>query len=225
MPLVFAMPKGRIASEFEPLLTQVGLKPASDYYDDESRSLQFATANPDVSIIRTRAFDVPTFTAYGGAHFGVAGGDVLAEFDYPDLYAPLDLNVGLCRLSLAAPTHIGLEDLKGLSHVRVATKYPNLTRSFFAERGIQAECIKLSGAMELAPKLGLTDYIVDLVSSGQTLKSNGLHELLTISKISSKLIIHRQTYKTQQTQMQQWIDMFRSAVANRAAAHIGDEHA
>ena len=213
MSLTFAIPKGRIGQEVLPLLKAVGVQPEADYFDDQSRALRFATNQDDLSIIRARSFDVATFAAYGAAHFGVAGSDVLMEFDYPDLYAPLDLNIGHCRLSLAAPEHIELEDLKGLSHVRVATKYPNMTRKFFAEQGIQAECIKLNGAMELAPNLGLTDYIVDLVSSGQTLKSNGLHELMTISKISSRLVIHRQTFKTKQAQMQEWIEKFRGVVS------------
>lgn len=214
MTLIFAIPKGRISDELIPVLEQVGLKPEADYFDKASRSLSFKTANADVDIIRARAFDVATFTAFGGAHFGVAGSDVLMEFDYPDLYAPLDLNIGKCRLSLAAPKHIELEDLKGLSHVRVATKYPNLTSKFFADQGIQAECIKLNGAMELAPQLGLTDYIVDLVSTGQTLKSNGLKELMTISNVSSRLVMHRQAYKTMQVQMQEWIEAFRRATSN-----------
>lgn len=214
MSYIFALPKGRIADELIPMFTDLGMQPEVDYFNKESRSLKFATQNPDISIIRARAFDVATFVAYGGAHIGVAGSDVLMEFDYPDLYAPLDLNIGICRLSLAAPSHITLDDLKGLSHVRVATKYPNLTTKFFADMGIQAECIKLNGAMELAPSLGLTDYIVDLVSTGQTLKSNGLQELLTIMQVSSRLIVHRQTYKTKQAQLQPIFDKFKAAISH-----------
>lgn len=212
MSLIFAVPKGRIGQEVLPLLNAVGIQPHADYFDEDSRSLRFTTNIEGLSIIRARSFDVATFTAFGGSHIGIAGSDVLAEFDYPDLYAPLDLNIGHCRLSLAAPSSVNLQDLNGLSHVRVATKYPNLTKKFFAERGIQAECIKLNGAMELAPNLGMTDYIVDLVSSGQTLASNGLRELLPITQISSRLIIHRQTFKTQQAEMQGWIEKFRGAV-------------
>lgn len=214
MNTILAVPKGRIGKDLEPLLAKVGLEIDAAYYDKDSRLLQFGTNMPETSVIRVRSFDVATFAAFGGAHIGIAGSDVLMEFDYPDLYAPLDLNIGICRLSLAAAKHVHLDDLKGLSHVRVATKYPNITRKFFADMGIQAECIKLNGAMELAPKLGLTDYIVDLVSSGETLKSNGLQELLTICQVSSRLIIHRQTFKTRQQEMQAWVEKFREAVAD-----------
>jgi ATP phosphoribosyltransferase len=134
------------------------------------------------------------------------------EFDYPDLYAPLDLNIGHCRLSLAAAEGTELESLKRMSHVRVATKYPNIARKYFADLGIQAECIKLNGAMELAPSLGLTQYIVDLVSSGATLKANGLRELATIANVSSKLVMHRQTFKTRHTEMNEWLSRFSEAI-------------
>ena len=216
MSFVFALPKGRIAEELDPLLKQVGVEPEADFYNKESRSLTFKTSRDELSIIRARAFDVATFAAWGAAHMGVAGSDVLMEFDYSDLYAPLNLNIGHCRMSLAAPAHVTLQDLKGLSHVRVATKYPNVTRRFFASQGIQAECIKLSGAMELAPSLGLTDYIVDLVSTGKTLESNGLKELMVVANVSSRLIIHRQTFKTRQAEMQEWIEKFKQAVAANA---------
>ena len=168
--LIFAVPKGRILKELLPLLAPCGIVPEDDFLNKESRKLRFATNNPNLDIIRVRAFDVATMVAYGGAHFGVVGSDVIEEFNYDNLYAPLDLDIGHCRLSVAAPTGVGCEDLKHCSHVRVATKYPNLTERYFAQRGIQAECIKLNGAMEIAPALGMASHIVDLVLSYLSLK-------------------------------------------------------
>jgi len=138
---------------------------------------------------------------------------VLMEFNYNDLYSPLDLQVGKCRLSLAVPAEIASEqDPSSWSHVRVATKYPHLTRQYYAERGIQAEVIKLNGAMELAPSLGLCRRIVDLVSTGSTLKANGLEEVETLTEISSRLIVNRPAFKTRPREISDWIERFKQAV-------------
>ncbi|MFA5121797.1 ATP phosphoribosyltransferase, partial [Zavarzinia sp.] len=175
---------------------------------------KFATANPNVSLIRVRAFDVATFVAFGAAHLGVAGNDVLMEFDYPELYAPLDLHIGHCRLSVAEPVDLaGRDDPTRWSHVRVATKYPHITRRHFAARGVQAECIKLNGAMELAPTLGLCRRIVDLVSTGDTLRANGLVEVEKIADISSRLVVNRAAFKTRVEEIGGWIDAFRGALS------------
>jgi ATP phosphoribosyltransferase len=160
-----------------------------------------------------RSFDVATFVAFGAAQLGVCGSDVLMEFDYPDLYAPLDLNIGHCRLCVAEPKDLPeKEEVSRASHLRVATKYPNVTRKYFAELGIQAECVKLNGAMELAPKLGLASRIVDLVSTGKTLKANGLKEAGTIAKVSSRLIVNRAAFKTRSAEIGGLIEKFRGAV-------------
>ncbi|MGQ2931070.1 MAG: ATP phosphoribosyltransferase, partial [Sphingopyxis sp.] len=153
-PIIFAIPKGRILDEALPLLAKVGIEPAADFFDPKSRALVFATNQPHVSLIRVRAFDVATFVAHGAAQLGIVGSDVIDEFDYSELYAPVDLGIGHCRLSLAGPAGSAPPGL-GSSHIRVATKYPATTRRWFAAQGIQAECIKLNGAMEIAPKLGL----------------------------------------------------------------------
>jgi ATP phosphoribosyltransferase len=212
-PLVIALPKGRISQEVAPLLKRVGIVPEQAFFDDEARQLQFACEGGDVALIRVRSFDVATFVAFGAAHMGVCGSDVLAEFDYPDIYAPLDLDIGHCRLSLAQPEQMApADDMARASHVRVATKYPNVTRQYFAEKGIQAECIKLSGAIELAPALGLAGRIVDLVSSGSTLRANGLVEAQTIMKVSSRLIVGRTAFKTRSLEVSGWIERFREAV-------------
>lgn len=212
-PIIIAIAKGRIQEEAVPILEKAGIFPEQSFFDEGSRQLQFACTNPDISIIRVRSFDVPTFVAFGAAQLGIAGSDVLSEFDYPDLYAPLDLNIGHCRLSIAESTGKNNPDLERISHVRVATKYPGITSRYFATKGVQAECIKLSGAMELAPKLELAPYIVDLVSSGRTLKENGLREVETIMKVSSRLIVNRAAFKTRNTEMSNIINLFREAVS------------
>jgi ATP phosphoribosyltransferase len=173
--LILALPKGRIMREAAPLLARAGIEPEAAFADPDARQLRFTTSHPDLDIIRVRSFDVATFVAFGAAHLGIAGADVLMEFDYPEIYAPIDLGIGQCRLAVAEPVEMaGSDDPRRWSHVRIATKYPEVTRRHFAARGVQAECVKLSGAMELAPSLGLSHRIVDLVDSGRTLKENGL---------------------------------------------------
>lgn len=194
--LTIAVPKGRILKELQPIMDAIGLKPDASFYDEESRALQFPTNFAHISLIRVRSFDVATFVAFGAAQLGVCGSDVLAEFDYSEIYAPLDLGIGTCRLSLAEPATLALsDDPERWSHVRVATKYPHITAKHFAARGVQAECIKLNGAMELAPKLGLAERIVDLVSSGATLKANGLVEVEKIADVTSRFIVNRTAFK------------------------------
>ena len=210
--LVLALPKGRILKELRPLLRHVGIEPEAEFENDDSRLLRFRTNLPNLSIIRVRSFDVATFVAFGAAHMGVAGSDVLMEFDFAELYAPLDLGIGKCRLSVAEPAALSeSDDPARWSHVRVATKYPELTKRHFAARGVQAECIKLNGAMELAPNLGLCRRIVDLVSTGSTLKANGLVEIEKIMDVSSRLIVNRAAFKTRSDDISRWIDQFREA--------------
>jgi ATP phosphoribosyltransferase len=212
-PLTIAVPKGRILSELQPLMQATGIYPEEAFFDEDSRQLQFSCKGAPINLIRVRSFDVPTFVAFGGAHVGVAGSDVLMEFDYNDLYQPLDLNIGLCRLSIAVlEKNAAAIRRNAESHVRVATKYPNITRNYFAARGMQAECIKLNGAMELAPSLGLAPRIVDLVSSGKTLAANGLIETDVITQVSSRLIINRAIFKTRSDEMSDLIAAFREAV-------------
>ncbi|BDW90027.1 MULTISPECIES: ATP phosphoribosyltransferase [Thalassospira] len=214
--LVLALPKGRILDEVMPLVRSAGIEPEAAFDDPKSRALRFATNHPHIDIIRVRSFDVATFVAFGAAHIGVCGNDVLMEFDYPDIYAPLDLNIGHCRIAVAEPEEmIEGDDPSRWSHVRVATKYPNITRTHFAKRGVQAECIKLNGAMELAPTLGLCRRIVDLVSTGNTLKANGLREIEHVADVTSRLIVNRAALKTRPTDIQPWIDRF-SEVLNAA---------
>ncbi|OYQ33856.1 ATP phosphoribosyltransferase [Niveispirillum lacus] len=213
--LVLALPKGRILDEVRPLLHHVGIVPEADFDNPKSRALKFDTNLPHVKIIRVRSFDVATFVAFGAAHLGVCGSDVLMEFDYPELYTPLDLGIGKCRIAVAEPVDLSAsDDPSRWSHVRVATKYPDITRRHFAARGVQAECIKLNGAMELAPNLGLCSRIVDLVSTGTTLKANGLVEIEHIADISSRLVVNRAAFKTRHGEIQGWIDRFQEAIGN-----------
>ncbi len=205
--LVLALSSGRILKEVMPLLRRAGIVPEAEFDDPESRLLRFRTNDPLLDIVRARAFDVATLVAFGAAHLGVAGNDVIVEFDYSELYAPLDLGIGKCRLSVAEPADLaGRDDPRKWSHVRVATKYPNVARKHFARRGVQAECIKMNGAIELAPALGLARRIVDLVSSGATLKANGLVEVEHIADVTSKLIVNRAALKTRHRDVQSLVD-------------------
>ncbi len=211
--LILALPKGRILSEVTPLLRLAGIEPESAFTDKSARKLRFATNIPGLDIIRVRSFDVANFVAFGAAHLGIAGADVLMEFGYPEIYEPLDLDIGHCRMSVAEPeAMVGEDDPRTWSHVRVATKYPGITKRHFARRGVQAECIKLNGAMELAPQLGLCSRIVDLVSTGETLKANGLVEIERIADITSRLAVNRAAWKTRADEIGPWIERFAGAV-------------
>ena len=216
--LVLALPKGRILEEVMPIVRRAGIEPEADFDNPKSRKLAFSTNHANIDIIRVRSFDVATFVAFGAAHLGIAGADVLMEFDNPEIYAPVDLKIGYCRMSVAESKELGDEDDPSTwSHVRVATKYPEITKKHFASRGVQAECIKLNGAMELAPLLGLSKRIVDLVSTGATLKANGLVEVEVIAEITSRLAVNRTAWKTRPDEIGQWIERFREAVDAQAS--------
>ena len=216
--IVLAVPRGRILRDVMPLVRRVGIEPEPEFDDPGSRRLLFATNRADVQLVRVRSFDVATFVAFGAAEIGVAGNDVLMEFDYPEMYAPVDLKVGRCRLVVAEPAEMMAgDDPSRWSHVRVATKYPEITRRHFAARGVQAECIHLSGAMELAPNLGLCRRIVDLVSTGRTLRANGLVEVEGIAEITSRLAVNRAALKTRPDEVGVWVRRFREAVDAPAA--------
>ena len=211
--LVFAVPRGRILKELLPLLARAGIEPEAAFADPDERMLRFGTNLPGLRLIRVRSFDVATFVAFGGAQMGVAGNDVLTEFDYPEIYAPVDLGIGRCRLAVAEPAAlVRQDDPSRWSHVRVATKYPETARRHFAARGVQAECIRLSGAMELAPSLGLCDRIVDLVSTGSTLRANDLVEVEHVADVTARLVVNRAALKTSPRLVGGWIERIRAAV-------------
>ena len=211
--IIIAVPRGRIIEDCKRILDKTDIAPNPLLYDDDCRKLSFSSADKNIEYIKVRAFDVCTFVAFGAAHLGIAGDDVIQEFNYSEVYAPLDLKVGLCRLSVAAPKKfLKDEDPSTWSNIRVATKYPNITKKFYAEKGIQVESIKLNGSIELAPSLSMCSRIVDLVSSGKTLKENGLQEIETIQEVQSKLIINRTAYKTKTKKIESIIELFKKVI-------------
>ena len=212
-PLLLALPKGRILSECGPLLARAGIVPAAGLIDESSRRMRFDTNDPMLDVIRVRSFDVATFVAFGAAQIGICGADVLMEFDYPEVYAPLDLGIGACRISVAEPRETaGTDDPSRWSRVRVASKYPNIARRHYASRGVQAEIVHLNGAMELAPGLGLSRVIVDLVQTGSTLRANGLVETEMIAQVTSRLIVNRTALKTRPELIGGFIARLRAAL-------------
>jgi len=211
-----ALPKGRILEVVLPILKKVGIQPEKSFFDDKDRKLKFKSNVKNINIIRVRSFDVVTFLAYGAAQMAFVGSDVLTEFDHSEVYSPFDLDIGKCRMVVAAQKDIAaIEDPRTWSHVRVATKYPNITRKHFESRGVHAECIKLNGAMELAPSMGLCKRIVDLVESGSTLLANDLVELEEICKVSTRLAINRSFIKTNSHTIQPWIDKVGEVINDR----------
>ena len=211
--LIIAIPRGRIIKELKTILKKTSFAPENEMFDDNSRKLTFLSKNKDINFIKVRAFDACTFVAFGAAQIGIAGEDVIKEFDYSEIYAPLELNIGHCRLSVAAlKTLLKKEDPETWSNIRVATKYPNISKEYFANKGIQVESIKLNGSMELAPSLNMCRRIVDLVSTGATLKANGLKEIDEIMKVQSKLIINRSSFKTNNKKIKSIIDEFKLLV-------------
>ena len=211
--IIIAIPRGRIIRELKAILMKTSFAPEAELFDDKSRKLTFLSKNKNVNFIKVRAFDACTFVAFGAAQIGIAGEDVIKEFDYSEIYAPLELNIGHCRLSVAAlKTLLKKEDPETWSNIRVATKYPNISKEYFANKGIQVEAIKLNGSMELAPSLNMCRRIVDLVSTGATLKANGLKEIDEIMKVQSKLIINRSAFKTNNKKIQNIMDEFKSLI-------------
>ena len=214
--LILAVPKGRILEQAIPILKRAGIEPEPAFFEASDRRLQFCSNNQNIDIIRVRSFDVATFLAYGAAHLAIAGSDVLQEFDHPEIYAPVDLEIGRCRLVVAAQEGtVSVLEQRQWSHLRVATKYPKITRRYFAEKGVQVECIKLNGAMEIAPNLGLCRRIVDLVETGSTLTANGLVEIAEIMTVSSRFAVNRAAWKMNPEIIGDWITKIREAAHNR----------
>lgn len=205
--ITLALSKGRLFEEALPLLRNMGIEPLEN--PETSRRLILETNRPDLRLLIVRASDVPTYVQFGAADFGIAGSDVLVEHGGDGLYQPVDLGIGRCRMCLAAPVGVNVEGkMRRGSRVRVATKYIQTARLFFEARGVQADLIKLYGSMELAPLVGLAEVIVDLVSSGATLKANGLVEVETISEVTSRLIVNQSALKTQHASLQPIIENF-----------------
>ncbi len=210
--ITFALPKGRILEDSMEIFGQIGI--TCPEMSEKSRKLVFE--NPDLKLrfMAVRATDVPTYVEYGCADIGVVGKDTLLE-QGKDLYEPVDMKFGYCRLVVAEPKNLQAEDNPlNWSNIRVATKYPNVTERYFAEKGIQVELIKLYGSIELAPLVGLSERIVDLVSTGGTLKANGMVEVETIAEITSRLIVNRASLKTKHQRIGKIIEDLEKVVGN-----------
>ncbi len=210
--IILAVPKGRILEELIPVLEKADIKPEESFFESESRKLLFGTKQKNINIIRVRAFDVATFVAFGAAQVGIAGDDVLNEFNYNEINKVLDLKIGKCRLSVAKKKQNVTNENQNNGHIMVATKYKNTVTNFFAEKGVRAECIKLNGAIELAPKLGICSTIVDLVSTGKTLNENNLVESNILLNITSKLIVNKISYKIMNNEISEIIRKFTRAI-------------
>ena len=204
--LTIALSKGRIYKETLPLLAHAGIVPSED--PESSRKLILDTNRPDIKLIIVRASDVPTYVEHGGADLGVSGKDVLDEHGGAGLYEPLDLRIARCRMMVAGKPGVQLTGRR----LRIATKYVNATRRYYAAKGEQVEIIKLYGSMELAPLVGLADLIVDVVDTGNTLKANGLRPLEKIADISSRLVVNRASMKRKHARVQRFIDQLAEAV-------------
>lgn len=204
--LTIALSKGRILKETLPLFAAAGIEPTEDIYT--SRKLVFETNQPDIRLLVIRATDVPTYVAYGAADMGVAGKDVLMEHGGAGLYEPLDLQISKCRLMTCAP--LGAKPVG--RRLRVASKFVNLTKQYYAQQGQQVDIIKLYGAMELAPILGLADEIVDIVDTGNTLRANGLEPLQKIADISSRLVVGEASMKLKHARINPIVELLTKAV-------------
>jgi ATP phosphoribosyltransferase len=212
--LTLALSKGRIFDETLPLLKAAGIEVTED--PEKSRKLILGTNQPEVRVVLVRATDVPTYVQYGGADLGVAGKDILLEHGGQGLYQPLDLRIAKCRMSVAVRADFDYAAaVKQGSRIRVATKYVGVARDHFAVKGVHVDLIKLYGSMELAPLTGLADAIVDLVSTGSTLKANHLVEVEEIMQISSRLVVNQAALKLKREPLRQIIDAFSAAIESR----------
>ena len=209
--ITLALSKGRIFEETLPLLAAAGIQVLED--PEKSRKLILPTNRDDVRVVLVRATDVPTYVEHGGADLGVAGKDVLIEHGGDNLYQPLDLNIAKCRMSVAVRNDFDYEAaVRQGSRIRVATKYTTIARQHFADKGVHVDLIKLYGSMELAPLTGLADAIVDLVSTGSTLKANKLVEVEHIMNISSRLVVNQAALKLKREPLRAMIEAFQTAI-------------
>lgn len=212
MTITLALSKGRIFEETLPLLAAAGIEVLED--PEKSRKLILPTNQPDVRVVLVRASDVPTYVEYGGADLGVTGKDTLIEHGSQGLYQPLDLRIAKCRVSVAVRNDFDyLETVRRGARLRVATKYTTIAREFFASKGVHVDMVKLYGSMELAPLTGMADAIVDLVSTGNTLKANHLVEVERIMDISSHLVVNQAALKLKQEPLKRIINIFASAIS------------
>jgi len=209
--IILAIPKGRITKEIVSLLSLLNFEPEKDFFKEENRKLLFKTNTKNFFLTKVRNFDVPTIVAFGGADLGIVGSDVVNEFDYDEVYSPIDLKLGKCSMVLAKSKNKKF-NYNTCNIIKVATKYPTATQNFFANKGKQVECIKLNGSIEIAPQLGISEMIVDLVSTGKTLKENNLEIVEKISDVSSNLIVNRVSLKTKSDDINKIMDLFEKKI-------------
>jgi len=215
--ITIALSKGRIFDETLPLLAAAGIEPADN--PERSRKLIIGTNRPDVRLVIVRATDAPTYVQHGAADLGIVGKDVLLEHGGEGLYQPLDLRIACCRLSVAVREGFDYEAAsRPGGRIRVATKYIESAKAHFAEKGVHVDLIKLYGSMELAPLVGLADAIVDLVSTGGTLRANGLIEVEHIRDISSRLVVNQASLKLKHERIQPMLDAFAGAIGKKESA-------
>ena len=205
-----AVPKGRILEDLKPLFVRINLIPEPDFFRGVSRKLVFSTNHQNLDLVQVRSFDVATFVKFGAADLGICGSDVLAEFSSKEIFPVLDLEIGKCRLAIAAKKSVKF-DLENKSHIRIATKYTAIAENYFSNLGIQVEAIKLNGSIEIASQLNLCDFILDLVSTGKTLEENQMVELKKIMDVSSHLVVNRASLKISNQEINQLIKNFNAA--------------
>ena len=210
--IILAIPKGRIKEEIITLIDSLGMKPENDFYKETSRKLLFKTNIKNFFLTKVRNFDVPTIVAFGGADFGIVGSDVINEFDYEEIYTPIDLKLGKCSMVLAKKKNQKF-NFESTSIIKVASKYPVATQNFFENKGKQVECVKLNGSIEIAPQLGISEMIVDLVSTGKTLQENNLEIIEKINDVSSNLIVNRVSLKTKSDDINKIIKLFEKKIS------------
>ncbi|QQD19048.1 ATP phosphoribosyltransferase [Spongiibacter nanhainus] len=215
-PITIALTKGRILKETLPLLAEAGIEPLEDI--SSSRKLIFPTTMPHVQMVVIRGTDVPTYVKLGSADLGIAGKDMLLEFGAEDMYEPLDLDIARCKLMTAGRAGEAMPE----GRVRVATKFVNVARRHFAERGVQVELIKLYGAMELAPLMDLADMIVDIVDTGNTLRANGMEPRELIASVSSRLVVNKAAMKRKHSSIQEIVDKLSAAVLARQGGEVAN---
>lgn len=204
--IILALPKGRILKDLKIFFDEKKIITDPDLFDDSSRKLTFKCNIENIEIIKVRSFDVAAIVKFGGADLGICGKDVIEEFPSNQYYPIIDLKIGQCRLSLAKNSFDNIKNDN--DRITIATKYVNITQNYFEKLGIQPEIIKLNGALEIAPKIGLCNYIVDLVSSGKTLQENNLHEVTKILDVNSYLIVNRTSLKTKNFALNNLIHLF-----------------
>ncbi len=207
--LVIAVPKGRILSEVKDLFNELEIEAESDFFAEDSRKIIFTTNKEKIKLLKVRSFDVANFVKFGGADLGICGSDVLAEFSSSEIFVLLNLKIGKCKMVLAGKEN-NLDKINNASCITIATKYPNITSEYFSNKGIRAEIVKLNGAVEIAVALNLSEYIVDISSTGSSLIANNLNQLTVLNNVNSLLIANRHSFKVKNQEIVDIVNKLRA---------------